>query len=53
MLTCADLEKLLIDIGAIKLGDQRLQKKREAADATTSKIRQGKTVGDDDDSDWD
>jgi hypothetical protein len=53
MLTYADLEKLLIDIGAVKRGDQRLQKKAEATDASTSKIRQSKTTGDDEDSDWD
>jgi hypothetical protein len=49
----ADVEKLLVDIGAVKLGDQRLQKKKDPADAPTSKIRQGKTTGDDEDSDWD
>jgi hypothetical protein len=53
ILTHADLEKLLIDIGAVKRGDQRLQKKAETKDASSSKIRQGKTTGDDDDSDWD
>ena len=53
MLTTADLEKLLVDLGAVKLGDQRLQKKPQEADASTSKIRQGKTTGDDEDSDWD
>jgi hypothetical protein len=42
-----------VDLGAVKLGDQRLQKKKEAVDAPTSKIRQGKTTGDDEDSDWD
>ncbi|KAF2820124.1 thioredoxin-like protein [Ophiobolus disseminans] len=49
----ADLEKLLVDSGAVRLGDQRLQKKTHEADAITSKIRQGKTTGDDGDSDWD
>ncbi|KAH7067073.1 thioredoxin-like protein [Paraphoma chrysanthemicola] len=48
-----DLEKLLVDIGAVKLGDQRLHKKQEDADASTSKIRQGKPTADDEDSDWD
>jgi hypothetical protein len=50
-----DLEKLLIDLGAVQRNDQRLQKKNEEdADAPKSTIRQGKpTGGDDDDSDWD
>jgi hypothetical protein len=48
-----DLEKLLVDVGAVKLGDSRLQKKRDDGDANASKIRQGKTTADDDDSDWD
>jgi hypothetical protein len=48
-----DVEKLLVDVGAVKLGDQRLQKKKDPADEPTSKIRQGKTTGDDEDSDWD
>jgi hypothetical protein len=53
LISRADLERLLIDLGAIKLNDQRLQKKNDPADEPTSKIRQGKTSGDDDDSDWD
>jgi hypothetical protein len=53
MLTSVDLEKLLVDIGAVKIGDQRLQKKKEADDVSTSKIRQGTTAGDEEDSDWD
>lgn len=53
MLTPLDVEKLLLDIGAVKLGDQRLQKKEQGADENTSKIRQGKATGDDEDSDWD
>jgi hypothetical protein len=40
-------------LGAVKLNDQRLQKKNDPAEESTSKIRQGKTTGDDDDSDWD
>lgn len=48
-----DLEKLLVDLGAVKMNDQRLQKKNDPTDEPTSKIRQGKTTGDDDDSDWD
>jgi hypothetical protein len=50
----ADLEKLLVDLGAVKLNDQRLQKKKDDdVDARPSGIRQGKTTGDDEDSDWD
>lgn len=48
-----DVEKLLVDVGAVKLGDSRLQRKRENPEASTNKIRQGTTGGDDDDSDWD
>ncbi|KAL6712522.1 Proteolipid protein 2 [Coniothyrium glycines] len=48
-----DLEKLLVDVGAVKIGDSRLQKKKDISDANPSKIRQGKTTADDDDSDWD
>jgi hypothetical protein len=40
-------------VGAVRLGDSRLQKKKDDADANQSKIRQGTTAGDDDDSDWD
>jgi hypothetical protein len=52
-LLSADLEKLLVDLGAVRLGDQRLQKKMDDADARPSTIRQGKPTGDDEDSDWD
>ena len=49
-----DIERILVDVGAVKLGDTRLQKKKEDDDdVNTSKIRQGTTAGDDDDSDWD
>lgn len=48
-----DLEKLLVDVGAVKLGDSRLKRKTADADGSTSKIGQGKTAGDDEDSDWD
>ncbi|KAF1841352.1 thioredoxin-like protein [Cucurbitaria berberidis CBS 394.84] len=49
-----DVEKLLVDVGAVKVGDSRLQQRRkEDAEVNTSSIRQGKTGGDDDDSDWD
>ncbi|KAF2856525.1 phosducin family protein [Plenodomus tracheiphilus IPT5] len=48
-----DLEKVLVDVGAVKLGDSRLKKKTEDTGERTSGIRQGKTTGDDEDSDWD
>lgn len=48
-----DLEKLLVDVGAVKLGDSRLKRKTEDEGPQKSGIRQGKTAGDDDDSDWD
>jgi hypothetical protein len=52
----ADVEGVLVDVGAVQLNDTRLQRnKKEDADASSSKIRQGTTVGnnDEDDSDWD
>jgi hypothetical protein len=48
-----DFEKVLVDLGAVKLNDQRLQKKKDVEDEPKGKIRQGKTMGDDEDSDWD
>lgn len=42
-----------MELGAVKLNDQRLQKRKDDTDASTSKIRQGKTTGDEEDSDWD
>ncbi|KAL5114934.1 Proteolipid protein 2 [Pleosporales sp. CAS-2024a] len=48
-----DVERLLVDLGAVQSGDQRLQKRQDADQDTTSKIKQGKTIGDDEDSDWD
>jgi hypothetical protein len=48
-----DLERLLVDVGAVTLGDSRLKKKAEEGEETRSGIRQGTTVGDDEDSDWD
>jgi hypothetical protein len=53
LLTFADVEKLLVDVGAVKLGDQRLQRKKDDDEPSTSGIRQGAPTGDDDDSDWD
>jgi hypothetical protein len=49
----ADVEKLLVDVGAVRLGDQRLQRRKDDEESSTSGIRQGTTTGDDDDSDWD
>jgi len=48
-----DVEKLLVEVGAVKLGDARLKRKTEETDARTSGIRQGTTMGDGEDSDWD
>ncbi|KAK7731308.1 Proteolipid protein 2 [Botryosphaeria dothidea] len=47
-----DVEKLLIDIGALKHGDPRLKQKEEEPDESSKKIRQTR-VDDDEDSDWD
>ena len=45
----------MVDIGAVRIGDTRLQRNRsdEGADVSASKIRQSKPVADSDDSDWD
>ncbi|OCL13525.1 thioredoxin-like protein [Glonium stellatum] len=59
--TVEDLEKVLVDVGAVSHSDQRMQarnKRADEAEASSSKIRQGNTsgpnnAGDDDDSDWD
>ncbi|KAJ4373813.1 Proteolipid protein 2 [Neocucurbitaria cava] len=49
-----DVERVLVDVGAVKLGDTRLQRnKKEEVDEGASKIRTGTTGGDEDDSDWD
>lgn len=53
LLTLIDLEKVLADVGAIRPTDTRLQRKKENTETSSSKIRQSKTVGEDDDSDWD
>ncbi len=59
--TAQDVERLLVDVGAVRQGDARLKRKGEDNDgestATGSKIRQG-NIGtaatvEDDDSDWD
>ncbi|KAF2021798.1 thioredoxin-like protein [Aaosphaeria arxii CBS 175.79] len=54
----ADVEKILVDVGAVRIGDSRLQRHDNDKDGEQSskKIRQGNTAGrggDDDDSDWD
>lgn len=50
----ADLEKVLVDVGAVRNGDPRLQRNKAGkAEVETGKIRQGNTSRDDDDSDWD
>lgn len=53
--SAADVEKILLDIGALRHGDPRLRRATdEDAGASSKKIRQGKTTGgEDDDSDWD
>lgn len=49
-----DLEQLLVDVGAVQIGDSRLRRnKTEDTQVGSSKIRKGKTGGDSDDSDWD
>jgi len=49
-----DLEKVLVDVGAVKIGDSRLQRKKDDEDDESSnKIRKGTTTVEDDDSDWD
>jgi hypothetical protein len=48
-----DLERLLVDVGAVRLGDSRLKKRREEGEQGKSGIRQGTTAGDGEDSDWD
>ncbi|KAF1838548.1 thioredoxin-like protein [Decorospora gaudefroyi] len=51
-----DLEKVLVDVGAVKVGDSRFERKNDGdgGDVGVSGIRQGSTTtGEDDDSDWD
>lgn len=43
----------MVDVGAVKLGDSRLERKKDDEDSNQSKIRQGNTAADDEDSDWD
>ncbi|KAF2488796.1 thioredoxin-like protein [Lophium mytilinum] len=54
----ADLEKVLLEVGAVTHGDHRIQKRNERsedAEASYKTIKQGKSsrTQDDDDSDWD
>lgn len=53
LLTLLDLEKILTDVGAVRPTDQRLRRRNENGETRSSTIRQSKTVGEDDDSDWD
>jgi hypothetical protein len=53
LLTLLDIEKILTEVGAVRPTDQRLRRKNENEEARSSTIRQSKTVGEDDDSDWD
>jgi hypothetical protein len=49
-----DWEKVLVDLGAVKMGDSRLSKRPgEEEEEKTTGIRQGKTMQEDEDSDWD
>ncbi|OAL57133.1 thioredoxin-like protein [Pyrenochaeta sp. DS3sAY3a] len=50
--TAQDVEKMLVDVGAVRQGDPRLKRETEDVPVQPGKIRQGKTA-DDDDSDWD
>ena len=53
--TVTDFEKVLVDIGAVRIGDSRLHSNKlgESADTSSSKIRQSISGIDPDDSDWD
>lgn len=51
--TAEDVERLLMDAGALQLNDPRLRRKDEDEEGGKSKIRQSKAAVDDDDSDWD
>ncbi|KAF3293016.1 hypothetical protein TWF132_005018 [Orbilia oligospora] len=48
-----DIEKLLVDVGAIKLGDFRLQRKEEPEERQKSIKSSAIGKADDDDDDWD
>lgn len=52
--SAADVEKILLEVGALRHGDSRLRRPTEDVEESSKKIKQGKTGGgDDDDSDWD
>lgn len=51
--TAEDVERLLVDVGALELGDPRLRRKDEDEEGGQRTIRQSKIAADDDDSDWD
>jgi hypothetical protein len=54
LLTWTDLEKVLVEVGAVRVGDARLQRNKAGeTEVGSGKIRQGDTGRDDDDSDWD
>lgn len=55
LLAVTDVEKLLVDIGAVRNNDTRLRynKTEDAETSSSSKIKQGTVGGDTDDSDWD
>ncbi|KAJ4988920.1 phosducin family protein [Stagonosporopsis vannaccii] len=50
-----DWEKVLVELGAVKVGDSRLSRRpgQEDEGEKTTGIRQGRTMQDDGDSDWD
>ncbi|EPS44476.1 hypothetical protein H072_1523 [Dactylellina haptotyla CBS 200.50] len=47
-----DIEKLLVDVGAVKINDFRLQRKEEKEERLSS-IRSSAKMNDEDDDDWD
>ncbi|KAF2752307.1 phosducin family protein [Sporormia fimetaria CBS 119925] len=52
--TAADMEKVLFDVGAVRMGDPRLKReKNEEGESGSRNIRQTQPRVDDDDSDWD
>lgn len=49
----ADLEAILIDVGAVKAKDQRVARSRSGDDQVDGKLRRGRMSAGDDDDDWD
>jgi hypothetical protein len=53
------MERLLVDVGAVKQGDLRLQRKEDSEDKAPKSLRssatgnKASTTEDDEDSDWD